>query len=183
MRQCPFIFSNTEQHTFFIWCVFTTVCACALGRCVFLHQTLYLKTPESNFYQYFFLSITLKPTVIIEGSQVCFPQYIQFKISFIKQSNVAKIFWLALSLLYIAVVLSLSPIWLFCNPIDCSRLGSSVHGFPRQDCKSRLPFPFPELLPNPRIKPVSPPSPALEIFFLFFYHRATWEAPSLHSGE
>ena len=35
---------------------------------------------ESNFYQYFFISITLKPTVIIEGSQVCFPKYIQFKI-------------------------------------------------------------------------------------------------------
>ena len=87
----------------------------------------------------------------------------------IKQSNAAKIFWFALSLLSIAVVLLLSHIWLFCNPIDCSPRGSSVHGFPRQDCRSRLPFPSPELLPNPRIKPVCPPSPAWDFFFFFFF--------------
>ena len=42
------------------------------------------------------------------------------------------------------------------DPIDCSQLGSSVHGFSRQEYWSGLPLPPPGDLPNPGIKPVSP---------------------------
>jgi len=49
-----------------------------------------------------------------------------------------------------------------CNPMDCSPLGSSVHGvFQMQEYWSELPFPSPGDLPNPGIKPVSLVSPAL----------------------
>ena len=40
-------------------------------------------------------------------------------------------------------------------PMNCSPPGSSVHGFPRQDCWSWLPFPSPEDPPFPGIKPRS----------------------------
>ena len=43
-----------------------------------------------------------------------------------------------------------------CNPMNYSPLGSSVHGFLRQEYWSGLPFPFPGDLPGPGIKPVSP---------------------------
>ena len=43
-----------------------------------------------------------------------------------------------------------------CNPIDCSPLGSSVHGFPRQEYWSGLPFPSPGDLLNPGIELTSP---------------------------
>ena len=36
-----------------------------------------------------------------------------------------------------------------CNPMDCSMPGSSVHGFPRQEYWSGLPFPSPGDLPDP----------------------------------
>ena len=43
-----------------------------------------------------------------------------------------------------------------CNPMDCSPLGSSVHGiFSRQKHWSVLPFSFPEDLLNPGVEPVS----------------------------
>ena len=42
------------------------------------------------------------------------------------------------------------------DPIDCSWLGSSVHGFSRQEYWSGLPFPPPGDLPNPGIEPGSP---------------------------
>lgn len=74
-------FFLTQSNTHFSFDVCLLLCVHVLWAGVFLHQTLYLKPPESNFYQYFFLSVTLKPTVIIEGSQVCFPKYIQFKIT------------------------------------------------------------------------------------------------------
>ena len=48
-----------------------------------------------------------------------------------------------------------------CNPMDHSLLGSSVHGFSRQEYWSGLPFPSPGHLSNPGIKPVSLLSPAL----------------------
>ena len=47
-----------------------------------------------------------------------------------------------------------------CDPMDCSPPGSSM-GFPRQEYWSGLPFPPPEDLPDPGIKPMSPVSPAL----------------------
>ena len=43
--------------------------------------------------------------------------------------------------------------------MDCSLLGSSVHGI--SQVRSRLPFPSPGDLPDPGIKPVSSASPAL----------------------
>ena len=44
----------------------------------------------------------------------------------------------------------------FCNPMDWSPPGSSVHGFSRQEYWTGLPFPSPGDLPNPGIKPASP---------------------------
>jgi len=53
----------------------------------------------------------------------------------------------------------------FCNPMDCSLAnltGSSVHGiFHRQEYWSGLPFPAPENLSDPGIKPASLVSPVL----------------------
>ena len=39
--------------------------------------------------------------------------------------------------------------------MDCSPLGSSVHGFPRQEYWSGLPFPSPGDRPDPGVKPMS----------------------------
>ena len=43
-----------------------------------------------------------------------------------------------------------------CGPMDCSPPGSSVHRFLQARILSRLPFPSPEDLPNPGIKPRYP---------------------------
>ena len=42
------------------------------------------------------------------------------------------------------------------DPMDCSPPSFSVHGFPRQEHWSGLPFPSPGDLPDPGIKPASP---------------------------
>ena len=62
-------------------------------------------------------------------------------------------------LLYVvvAVVQSLSCVWLFSAPRTVVR-GSSVHEIPRQEYWSGLPFPSPEDLPDPGIEPMSPAS-------------------------
>ena len=44
---------------------------------------------------------------------------------------------------------------LICDPMDCSLPGSSTMEFRRQEYWSRLPFPSPENLPDPWIKPMS----------------------------
>ena len=44
------------------------------------------------------------------------------------------------------------------DPMDCSPPDSSVHGISRQEYWSRLPFPSPGDLPDPKIEPVSPVS-------------------------
>ena len=49
----------------------------------------------------------------------------------------------------------------FCDPMDCSLPGSSVHGFPRQEYWSGLPFPSPGDLLNLGIEAMSLASPAL----------------------
>ena len=46
------------------------------------------------------------------------------------------------------VVQSLNCVRLFMTPMDCSPPGSSVHGFPRQEYWSGLPFPFPGIFPD-----------------------------------
>ena len=43
-----------------------------------------------------------------------------------------------------------------CNPMGYSPLGSSVHGFSRQEYWSGLPYPSPRDLPYPGIEPRSP---------------------------
>ena len=52
----------------------------------------------------------------------------------------------------------LSHVQLFCDPMDCSLSGSSVHGFSKQEYWSELLFPPPGDLPDPWIKPESPVS-------------------------
>ena len=42
------------------------------------------------------------------------------------------------------LLLSLSRLQLFCDPMDCSPPGSSVHGISQQKYWSGLPFPSPE---------------------------------------
>ena len=49
-------------------------------------------------------------------------------------------------------------------------------GFPRQECWSRLPFPFPGDLPNPGMEPASSVSPALLADSLPLSH---WKSPYL----
>ena len=44
----------------------------------------------------------------------------------------------------------------FATPVDCSPLLSSVHGFPKQENWSELPFPSPGDLPYPGIEPRFP---------------------------
>ena len=63
-----------------------------------------------------------------------------------------------------------------CDPMDCSlpTVPLSME-FLRQENWSGLPFPTPEDLPNPAIKPMSLESPALA--GRFFNHCAIWEAP------
>ena len=63
----------------------------------------------------------------------------------------------------------------FYTSMDCSPPGSSVHGFPRQENWSGLPFLSPGNIPNPVIKPMSLVSPALTggLFSIV----STWEAP------
>ena len=54
---------------------------------------------------------------------------------------------------------SCPPVW---DPMDCSPPGSSVMRFFQQEYWSGLPCPLPGDLPDLGIKPVSPPSPALQ---------------------
>ena len=53
------------------------------------------------------------------------------------------------------VVWLLSRVLLFCDPTDCSPPDSSVHGFPRQEYRSGLPFSSPGDLPDLEIECVS----------------------------
>ena len=57
----------------------------------------------------------------------------------------------------------------FCDCIDYSLPGSSVHVFPRQEYWSELPFPSPKDLPHPGIEP---PSPELAVEFFTTEPRA-----------
>ena len=48
------------------------------------------------------------------------------------------------------------------DPLDYSPSGSSVHGISQaRILMSGVPFPFPGVLPDPGMEPVSPASPAL----------------------
>ena len=59
-------------------------------------------------------------------------------------------------------VLSLSSrVWLFATPWNVTFQASLSMGFPRQEYRSRLPFPSQLDLPDPEIEPMSPASPPL----------------------
>ena len=60
------------------------------------------------------------------------------------------------------VVQSLSCLWLFCNPMDCSPPGSSVRGILQAKILAWVAFPSPGDLHNPGIEPVSHASPVLQ---------------------
>ena len=55
----------------------------------------------------------------------------------------------------------LSHVRLFATPWTVAPQTPLSMGFPRQKIWSGLPFPAPKSLPDPRIKPMSPASPAL----------------------
>ena len=55
----------------------------------------------------------------------------------------------------------ISRVWLFVTPWTVACQGPLSMGFSRQEHWSELPFPSPGDLPDPRIKPLSPVSPAL----------------------
>ena len=57
----------------------------------------------------------------------------------------------------------LGRILLFCDPMDYSPPGSSVHEIFQEKYWSGLPFPSPGDLPNPEIEPMSLASPALHL--------------------
>ena len=61
-----------------------------------------------------------------------------------------------------------------CDTMDCSPLGSCVHGFSRQEHWSGLSFPFPGTLPDPLIELDSYRTSCIGRRIL--YHWATWEA-------
>ena len=63
---------------------------------------------------------------------------------------------------------------LFCDPMDCSPPGSSVHGIFWQEYYSGLPFLTPRDLPDPGIESMFLVSPASA--GKLFYHLATWES-------
>ena len=56
----------------------------------------------------------------------------------------------------VVVVSSLSHIRLFCNPVDCSLPGSSVHGIPQARILQWVAVSFSGDLPDPGIEPASP---------------------------
>ena len=66
---------------------------------------------------------------------------------------------------------------ILCNLMDCSPPSSLYMEFSSQEYRSRYPFPTPEDLPNPGMKPMSLVS--LALFFSaggFFTISTTWEA-------
>ena len=84
------------------------------------------------------------------------------------------IFWV------VVVALSLSCVWLFCAPMDCSPPGSFVHGISRAWILDGLPFPSPwDLsdpmdwtqvpLPEPPVKPILATYPIYDLQGFFFH--------------
>ena len=77
-------------------------------------------------------------------------------------------------LTYCAYMLSrFSRVWL-CDPMEHSQSDSSANGFSRHEYWSELPYPLPEDLPDPGIKPIS--LMPLRLAGGFFTTSATWEA-------
>ena len=63
------------------------------------------------------------------------------------------------------------------DPVDCSRLGSSVHGILHEKYWKWVAMPSPGDLPDPGIELESLMSPALQVGFFFFPpNSTTWAA-------
>ena len=56
----------------------------------------------------------------------------------------------------------LGHVRLFSNPMDCSPLGSSVHGILQARILEKVSIPFSRDLPHPGMEPTSPVSLALQ---------------------
>ena len=80
-------------------------------------------------------------------------------------------------LVHACILSHFSCVQLFVTPWTVAHQTSLSMGFSRHEYWSGLPWPPPEDLPNPVIKPVSLMSPALADEF--FIMSATWEAISL----
>ena len=74
--------------------------------------------------------------------------------------------------IYVFVILLKNHLQLFCNPVDCSLLDSSVYGNPRWEYWSGLPLPSPGDLPDPGVK-----THVSYIGRQILYHWATREVP------
>ena len=75
--------------------------------------------------------------------------------------------WMKVVKKYKLPVESLSRILTLCDPMDCSPLGSSVHGISQARILDWVPFPSPGDLPDPEIKLTSP---AWQVGFLSLSH-------------
>ena len=76
------------------------------------------------------------------------------------------------SVLY-AMLSCFGPVWLFATLWTVGAQAPLPMGFSRQEYWSGLPYPTPEYLPNPGLKPMSRMSPALA--GRFFTTSTTWE--------
>ena len=75
--------------------------------------------------------------------------------------------------LHVCMLSHFSCVWLFASPWTAARQAPLSMGFSRQVYWSGLPCP-PEDLPNPRIKPASLVSPALQTDSLPLSHQGRW---------
>ena len=60
-----------------------------------------------------------------------------------------------------------------CNPINCSPLGSSVHGIFLARILEQVVIPLPRDLPHQGMEPASPASPALQADSLLLSHQGS----------
>ena len=71
----------------------------------------------------------------------------------------------------------------WCNPMDCSPPGLSVHEISQTRILSGLPFPSPEDLPNLGIKLTSPMSPAQQAIFHLLSIASFFKSQDLHCAQ
>ena len=80
----------------------------------------------------------------------------------------------------------LSHVLTLCDSMNCSAPGSSAHGIFQQEFRSGLPFPTPEYLADPEIKPASPALAGrfftTELIFSLNFYRS-WLAMYEHLRE
>ena len=96
--------------------------------------------------------------------------------------NVLFIFWYRLNVYMVifrivVIVQSLSHVRLFCNPMDCSPPGSSVHGILQARILEWVAISSPGDFPNPGIEPESP---ALQVDSLPLSHQGSPNICDVH---